>query len=110
MDKVTKQFYEAMKDVLPKLILSDSDYKRYQVARAKKIIPPFELLIELVDYIPADIALAVLRTKEDCINSLVTSSFGSFCFVLGLIKMSRTLYKLGIQFNSLIKKILTSFL
>ena len=68
MDKVTKQFYEAMKDVLPQLILSGSDYKRYQVARAKKIIPPFELLIELVDYIPADIALAVLRTKEDCIN------------------------------------------
>lgn len=68
MDKVTKDFYEAMKDVLPQLILSNSDYKRYQVARAKKLIPPFELLIELVDYIPADIALAVLRTKEDFIN------------------------------------------
>ena len=60
--------YEAMKDVLPQLILSDSNYKRYQVARAKNIIPPFELLIELVDYIPADIALATLRSKEDFIN------------------------------------------
>lgn len=68
MNKVTKDFYDAMKDVLPQLILSNSDYKRYQVARAKKLIPPFELLIELVDYIPADIALAVLRTKEDFIN------------------------------------------
>lgn len=68
MDKVTKQFYEAMKDVLPQLILSDSNYKRYQVARAKNIIPPFDLLIELVDYIPADIALATLRSKEDFIN------------------------------------------
>lgn len=68
MDKVAKDFYEAMKDVLPQLILSDSNYKRYQVARAKKIIPPFDLLIELVDYIPGDIALAVLRAKEDFIN------------------------------------------
>lgn len=68
MDKVAKDFYEAMKDVLPQLILSDSNYKRYQVARAKKIIPPFDLLIELVDYIPSDIALAVLRAKEDFIN------------------------------------------
>lgn len=68
MDKVTKDFYEAMQDVLPQLILSNSDYKRYQVARAKKLIPPFDLLIELVDYLPADIALSVLRTKEDFIN------------------------------------------
>ena len=68
MDKVAKDFYEAMKDVLPQLILSDSNYKRYRVARAKKIIPPFDLLIELVDYIPSDIALAALRAKEDFIN------------------------------------------
>lgn len=68
MDKVAKDFYEAMKDVLPQLILNDSNYKRYQVARAKKIIPPFDLLIELVDYIPSDIALAALRAKEDFIN------------------------------------------
>lgn len=68
MDKVTRQFYEAMKDVLPQLILSNYDYNRYRVARAKNIIPPFELLIELVDYIPADIALAALRSKEDYIS------------------------------------------
>lgn len=68
MNKVAKDFYEAMKDVLPQLILSDSNYKRYQSARAKKIIPPFDLLIELVDYIPSDIALATLRAKEDFIN------------------------------------------
>lgn len=68
MDKVTKNFYEAMKDVKPQLILSGTDYKRYQVARAKELIPPFELLIELVDYIPADIALATLVAKEDYIN------------------------------------------
>ena len=68
MDKVTKDFYDAMQDILPQLILSNSDYKRYQVARAKKLIPPFDLLIELVDYLPADIALSVLRTKEDFIN------------------------------------------
>ncbi len=68
MDKAVKDFYEAMEDVLPQLILSDSNYKRYQVARARKIIPPFDLLIELVDYIPSDIALTALRTKEDFIN------------------------------------------
>lgn len=68
MDKVTKNFYKAMKDVKPHLILSGTDYKRYQVARAKEIIPPFELLIELVDYIPSDIALATLVAKEDYIN------------------------------------------
>nr|DAZ36642.1 MAG TPA: hypothetical protein [Caudoviricetes sp.] len=68
MDKVTRDFYKAMKDVKPHLILSKSDYKRYQVARAKEIIPPFELLIELVDYIPADIALSTLVAKEDYIN------------------------------------------
>ena len=68
MDKVTKNFYKAMEDVMPQLILSNSDYKRYQVARSKEIIPPFELLIELVDYIPTDIALATLVAKEDYIN------------------------------------------
>lgn len=68
MDKVTKNFYEAMENVLPQLILSDYDYNRYRVAKSKKIIPPFELLIELVDYIPSDIALAALRAKEDYIN------------------------------------------
>lgn len=68
MDKVTKNFYEAMKNVRPQLILNDYDYNRYRVAKSKEIIPPFELLIELVDYIPSDIALATLRAKEDYIN------------------------------------------
>lgn len=68
MDRVTKKFYEAMEDVLPQLILDAYDCKRYRCAKAKKLIPPFEILIELVDYIPADIALDALKAKEDKID------------------------------------------
>lgn len=68
MDKVTKQFYEAMDDVLPDLILDNFDYKSYRVAKAKNLIPPFELLIELIDFLPPDIALAALRKKEDLLD------------------------------------------
>nr|DAU84359.1 MAG TPA: hypothetical protein [Caudoviricetes sp.] len=68
MDKLTKKFYEAMKDVLPELILSDKDMKRYAVCRSKKQIPPFDLLIELVDYLPKDVALDVIVSKEQFIN------------------------------------------
>lgn len=69
MDKVTKKFYEAMEDVLPQLILDDYSCRRYQSAKAKKIMPPFKILIELIDYIPADIALDVLRAKSNCIKT-----------------------------------------
>lgn len=68
MDRVTKKFYEAMEDVLPNLILDAYDCKRYRCAKAKELIPPFEILIELVDYIPADIALDALKAKEDKID------------------------------------------
>lgn len=68
MDRVTKKFYEAMENVLPQLILDAYDCKRYRYAKAKKLIPPFEILIELVDYIPADIALDALKAKEDKID------------------------------------------
>ena len=68
MDKLTKKFYEAMKDVLPELLLDEKDMKRYAVCRSKKQIPPFELLIELIDYLPKDIALDVLVSKEQFIN------------------------------------------
>lgn len=68
MDKLTKRFYEAMKDVLPELLLSEKDMRRYTVCRSKKQIPPFELLIELVDYLPKDVALDVIVSKEQFIN------------------------------------------
>lgn len=68
MDRVTKKFYEAMENVLPQLILSSHDCKRYRCAKAKELIPPFDILIELVDYIPSDIALDALKAKEDKID------------------------------------------
>lgn len=68
MDKVTKKFYEAMEDVLPQLILDAYDCKRYRCSKFKGQMPPFDILIELLDYIPADIALDALRAKSDCIK------------------------------------------
>ena len=68
MDKATKKFYEAMEDVLLELVLDDYDRKRYRCAKFKGLMPPFDILIELLDYIPADIALDALRTKSDCIK------------------------------------------
>lgn len=68
MDKVTKKFYEAMEDVLLELVLDDYDRKRYRCAKFKGHMPPFDMLIELLDYIPADIALDALRAKSDVIK------------------------------------------
>ena len=68
MDRVTKKFYEAMEDVLLQLVLDDYDRRRYRCAKIKGLMPPFDLLIELLDYIPADIALDALRAKSDCIK------------------------------------------
>ena len=68
MDKVTKKFYEAMEDVLLELVFDDYDRKRYRCAKFKGSMPPFDILIELLDYIPADIALDALRAKSDIIK------------------------------------------
>lgn len=68
MEKVTKKFYEAMEDVLLELVLDDYDRKRYRCAKIKGHMPPFDMLIELLDYIPADIALDALRAKSDVIK------------------------------------------
>lgn len=68
MDKVTKKFYEAMEDVLLELVLDVYDRKRYRCAKFKGHMPPFDMLIELLDYIPADIALDALRAKSDVIK------------------------------------------
>ena len=68
MDKVKKKFYEAMEDVLLELVLDDYDRKRYRCAKFKGLMPPFDILIELLDYIPADIALDALRAKSDSIK------------------------------------------
>ena len=68
MDKVTKKFYEAMEDVLLQLVLDGYDRRRYRCAKIKGLMPPFDLLIELLDYIPADVALDALRAKSDCIK------------------------------------------
>ena len=68
MDKVIKKFYEAMEDVLLHLVLDAYDCKRYRCAKIKGLMPPFDLLIELLDYIPADVALDALRAKSDCIK------------------------------------------
>lgn len=66
--RVVERFYEAMKDVLPELLLEKSDREKYAVARARKVLPTFELIIELVDYLPSDIAYDVIRAKEGTIN------------------------------------------
>lgn len=68
MDKVTKKFYEAMEDVLLELVLDDYDRKRYRCAKFKGQMPPFDMLIELLDYVPADVALDALRAKSDVIK------------------------------------------
>ena len=68
MDKATKKFYEAMEDVLLELVFDDYDRKRYRGAKFKGHMPPFDMLIELLDYIPADVALDALRAKSDCIK------------------------------------------
>lgn len=68
MDRVTKKFYEAMEDVLPQLILDAYDCKRYRCAKIKGMTPPFDILIELLDYIPPDVALDALRAKSDLIK------------------------------------------
>ena len=68
MDKVTKKFYEAMGDVLLHLVLDDYDRRRYRCAKIKGLMPPFDILIELLEYIPADVALDALRAKSDCIK------------------------------------------
>lgn len=68
MDKVTKKFYEAMEDVLLQLVLDDYDRKRYSWAKLNEQMPPFDVLIELLDYIPADVALDVLRAKSNLIK------------------------------------------
>ena len=68
MDKATKKFYEAMEDVLLELVFDDYDRRRYRCAKFKGLMPPFDILIELLDYIPADIALDALRAKSDIIK------------------------------------------
>ena len=68
MDRATKKFYEAMEDVLPNLILDSYDCKRYRCAKFKGHMPSFDILIELLDYVPADVALDALRAKSDCIK------------------------------------------
>ena len=68
MNKATKKFYEAMEDVLLHLVLDDYDRKRYRNVKSKGVMPPFDILIELLDYIPADIALDALRAKSDSIK------------------------------------------
>lgn len=68
MDRVTKKFYEAMEDVLLQLVLDDYDRRRYRCAKVKELMPPFDILIELLDYIPPDVALDSLRAKSDCIK------------------------------------------
>lgn len=68
MDRATKKFYEAMEDVLLHLVLDDYDCRRYRCAKFKGLMPPFDILIELLDYIPADVALDTLRAKSDCIK------------------------------------------
>ena len=68
MDKAKKKFYEAMEDVLLELVLDDYDRKRYRCAKFKGLMPPFDILIELLDYIPADVALDALRAKADSIK------------------------------------------
>ena len=68
MDKATKKFYEAMEDVLLELVFDDYDRKRYRCAKFKGQMPPFDILIELLDYIPADVALDALRAKSDVIK------------------------------------------
>ena len=68
MDKVTKKFYEAMEDVLLQLVLDGYDRRRYRCTKIKGLMPPFDILIELLDYIPADVALDALRAKSDCIK------------------------------------------
>ena len=68
MDKVTKKFYEAIEDVLLRLVLDDYDCKRYRCAKIKGLMPPFDILIELLDYIPPEVALDSLRAKSDCIK------------------------------------------
>lgn len=68
MDKVTKKFYEAMEDVLLELVFDDYDRKRYRCAKFKGLMPPFDILIELLDYIPADVALDALRAKSETIK------------------------------------------
>ena len=68
MDRVTKKFYEAMEDVLLQLVLDAYDCKRYRCAKIKGLMPPFDILIELLDYTPADVALDALRAKSDCIK------------------------------------------
>ena len=68
MDKATKNFYEAMEDVLLQLVLEDYDRRRYRCAKIKGLMPPFDILIELLDYIPPEVALDALRAKSDCIK------------------------------------------
>ena len=68
MDKVKKRFYEAMEDVLLELVLDDYDRRRYRCAKFKGLMPPFDILIELLEYIPADVALDALRAKSDSIK------------------------------------------
>lgn len=68
MDRVTKKFYEAMEDVLLQLVLDDYDRRRYRCAKIKGLMPPFDILIELLDYIPPEVALDSLRAKSDCIK------------------------------------------
>ena len=68
MDKATKKFYEAMEDVLLQLVLDDYDRRRYRCAKFKGLMPPFDILIELLEYVPADIALDALRAKSESIK------------------------------------------
>ena len=57
-----------MDDVLLELVLDDYDRRRYRCAKFKELMPPFDILIELLDYVPADIALDALRAKSECIK------------------------------------------
>ena len=75
MDKVTEKFYEAMEDVLLQLVLDDYDRKRYRCSKFKGLMPPFDILIELLEYVPAEIALDALRAKSESIKPDVTEVY-----------------------------------
>ena len=89
MDKATKKFYEAMEDVLLELILDDYDRRRYRCAKFKELMPPFDILIELLDYIPTDISLDALRAKSDCIKPDETEVYLYFFIFFFIEKTER---------------------
>ena len=66
-----RNYYKEHKDYyrnLLELVLDDYDRRRYRCAKFKGLMPPFDLLIELLEYVPADIALDALRAKSESIK------------------------------------------